>query len=118
MILSQFITAAAHWIGTSGRVPGCGTLERMESFACDECRAIHLELQEAFAAAKERLSGDITQPHAIATWVQQLTEDDCARMRETSSLWKTWRRLQAHRALTGHWLSLLPLPPHAIVNPN
>jgi hypothetical protein len=97
---------------------GCGTLERMDSYACDECRAIHLELQEAFAAAKERLSDPKTTAQDLVAWVQQLTEDDCARMRETSSLWKTWRRLQAHRALTGHWLSLLPVLPNAIANPN
>lgn len=87
----------------------------MDSFACDECRAIHLELQDAFAAAKERLADSRTTAHALAAWVQQLTEDECTRMRETSSLWKTWRRLQEHRALTGHYVALLP---NGMANPN
>jgi len=34
------------------------------------------------------------------------------------NLWKIWRRLQQHRALTGHSLSLLPLPTNAISHPN
>jgi hypothetical protein len=39
-------------------------------------------------------------------------------MRKTSPLWKTWRRLQEHRNLTGHTLSVLPIPQNALTNPN
>jgi hypothetical protein len=58
-----------------------------------------------------------SSPHQLADWLEHLNEEDCARMRATSSLWKTWRRLMEHRTLTGHSLSLLSLPPNAI-NPN
>ena len=84
----------------------------MASFHCDECRAIYQELQTAFVAAKERLSGQNPTQLDLARWVQELSEDECARARETSSLWATWRRLQEHRALTGHYLSLLRVNPN------
>ena len=90
----------------------------MGSFSCDECLAIYVELRESSAAARELRSNQNATPRELAAWLQQLHEDDCARLRETSSLWKTWRRLQEHRALTGHWLSLLPSPPEAMANPN
>src|SRR5215469_15680217 len=61
------------------------------------------------------LSGSLQQ---IADWVQQLNEEECARMRETSALWNTWRRMQEHRNLTGHILSVWPVPPNALSNPN
>jgi len=64
------------------------------------------------------MSDERNARQAIAEWVRQLDEEELARIRETSSLWKTWRRLQEHRNLTGHMLSVLPLPPHAISNPN
>ena len=48
----------------------------------------------------------------LVNWLQELNEDSCAQMRETSPLWRTWRRLQDHRTLTGHW------PPHAAINRN
>jgi len=51
-------------------------------------------------------------PQDLIAWLQELDEDDCARMRETSSLWKTWRRLREHRTLTGH------SPSDAMVNRN
>jgi hypothetical protein len=89
----------------------------MDSSPCAECRAIYRELQEAYVAAKVRLSGQTTTPQEIGTWIQGLDEEECAQMRETSDLWAAWRRWQEHRALTGHWLSLLG-PPNAISNPN
>jgi hypothetical protein len=97
---------------------GRGTLEHTESLARDECRANHLQIQDGFAAAKECLFDPRTTAQDLAVWVQQLTEDKCARMRETSSLWKTWHRLQEHRALTGHYVALLPVLPNAISNTN
>jgi hypothetical protein len=54
----------------------------------------------------------------LVEWIRSLDEEECDRIRETSSLWKAWRRLQEHRRLTGHVLSVLPLPPNAISNPN
>jgi hypothetical protein len=90
----------------------------MDPLSCDECRAIYRELRDVAAAMKEHQADQNIGPQNISAWVQQLDEDECARMRETSSLWKTWRRLQQHRALTGHSLSFLPSPPNAISNPN
>jgi hypothetical protein len=89
----------------------------MDSFPCDECHAIYVALLGEYAAVKDRLSHQTTTPHDLAGWVQQLNEEECARMRGTSNLWKTWRRMQEHRALTGHGLPL-PAPPNTILNPN
>jgi hypothetical protein len=90
----------------------------MDPFSCDECRAIHRELRDAYLAATGSVVDRTSVPQQIADWVQQLNEEDCARMRETSSLWAAWRRLQEHRTLTGHYLSRLPVAPDAISNPN
>jgi uncharacterized protein YhaN len=89
----------------------------MAPSSCSECRAIHQEFQEALAAAKVRLSDRSAAPDHLAAWIQGLDEE-CARMRETSSVWATWRRLQEHRALTGHWLSPLPVPPNSMSSKN
>ena len=89
----------------------------MDSFRCAECRAIYQELRKAHRAATQNAL-DQHGTQQIADWVQQLNEEECARMRETSALWKTWRRLQQHRNLTGHTLSVLPVPPNALTNPN
>ena len=90
----------------------------MDPSSCAECRAIYRELQEALAAVKVRLADRSTTPDDLAAWVQELEEEECARMRDASSLWKTWRRWREHRTLTGHWLSPLPVPPHGMANPN
>jgi hypothetical protein len=90
----------------------------MKPYSCPECRAIHQEFQEAFAAIKERMSGQGGMPDDLAGWIEQMDQDECARMRETSTVWKTWRRLQEHRALTGHHISLLPGPPDGIADLN
>ena len=87
-------------------------MERMEIFACDG--AIHLEIQDVFAAMKDGLSDRSTTPNDFAAWVQLLTQDECSGMREASSFWKTWRRLQDHRSLTGHDLSPLPVPSNGV----
>jgi hypothetical protein len=81
---------------------------------CEECRAIRLALREAYLAARDHT----TNPQEIAAWLEQLNEQDCARMRANSSLWKTWRRLMQHRTLTGHFVSYLPLSRKVIANPN
>jgi hypothetical protein len=90
----------------------------MDSSSCDECWAIYRELRDAFRVLSERSSDQNTAPQQLAAWLEQLDQEECARMRETSAIWKTWRRLQEHRAVTGHPLSLLPVPPNAISNPN
>ncbi len=77
----------------------------MES-SCPECRAIQQEFREAFAAARDRLSTQAATPSDLTSWIAQLDEDECARMREMSDLWKTWRRLQEHRIATGHLVTL------------
>jgi hypothetical protein len=89
----------------------------MDSFACEECRAIYLEFREASRAASLRLAGDPSTPQGLAAWIQELNEEDCARMRESSNLWKAWRRLREHWTLTGHSPSLLPVP-GALFHPN
>jgi hypothetical protein len=89
----------------------------MDTFSCEECRAIYRGLQDASAAARNGLANWESSPQQLAVWLEHLNEDDCARMRATSSLWKTWRRLMEYRTLSGHSLSLLLLPPNAI-NPN
>jgi hypothetical protein len=86
----------------------------MDLFSCDECRAIYRELRDALA----RRAGQNSTPQKIAAWVQRLDEDECARLRGSSDLWKAWRRLQEHRVLTGHWQPVLTLPPDALSNPN
>jgi hypothetical protein len=94
----------------------------MDLFSCDECRAIYRELRDSYRAATEGTPDPHADPHnapqQIADWLQELNEQACAEMRERSSLWKTWRRLQQHRNLTGHTLSVLPIPPNMLSNPN
>jgi hypothetical protein len=50
----------------------------MDSSSCAECHAIQQELEEAFAAVKERLSDQPTTPQEIVTWIQRLDEAECA----------------------------------------
>lgn len=90
----------------------------MHPFQCEECRAIYQELREAHRAAARDGSALQNTPREIAGWIQQLNEEKCAQIRETSSLWKTWRRMRGHLSRTGHTLSVLPLPPGALSNPN
>jgi hypothetical protein len=86
----------------------------MPSFPCAECAAIYRELREA-----AREAGEVRAPSQdLAGWLSQRNEEECARMRENSRLWRAWRRLREHRAVTGHSVSLLSLPPDAISNPN
>jgi hypothetical protein len=86
--------------------------------SCSECQSIYRELIEASRAARERGQEQETAALPLTAWLEQLDEEECAQMRETSSLWATWRRLQEHRARTGHHLSVLPLPPTMISNSN
>jgi hypothetical protein len=83
----------------------------MDLFACDECRAIYRELRQASRPLPFALA---LAPQQIGDWLRQIDDELAAQMRETSLLWKTWRRLQEHRALTGHSLSVSPFRP----NPN
>jgi len=87
----------------------------MDGFPCEECQAIFRDLWEAHRANAE--SGDHT-PEELEQWIAQLNIYDCAGMRATSDLWKAWRRLQAHRTLTGHNVSVLPIPPDGFSNSN
>jgi hypothetical protein len=87
----------------------------MDGFVCDECREIYRELREAQRANAERRHDE---PHEIEDWVRGLDEEECARIRQSSPLWKAWRRLQEHRQRTGHMISVLPVPPKALSNPN
>jgi len=90
----------------------------MDAFSCDECQAIYRELRDAGSCvtASRRLDGAPLEQ--IAAWIRDLDEKACARMRQDSNLWKAWRRLQEHRVLTGHAISVVPLPPRALSNPN
>ena len=89
----------------------------MDALSCTECRAIYLELQEALSVFAGTPEVGI-DPAQLGEWIRSLNDEECARIRETSSLWKAWSRLQEHRTRTGHILSVLPLPPNAISNPN
>jgi hypothetical protein len=73
---------------------------------------------EAHQAATQNLTAQRESHRQIAEWVMQLNAEDCTAMRQTSALWKTWRRMQEHRSVTGHAFSMLPIPPNALSNPN
>jgi len=88
----------------------------MTDFPCAECQAIFRDLWDAHRAANGE-GRNQTAPE-LEEWIAQLNMYDCAGMRATSDLWKAWRRLQAHRTLTGHTLSVLPIPPDAFLNSN
>ena len=84
-----------------------------EARTCAVCLAIARELRDSLRQTDSTITAG-----QLSRYVHELNEDDCARLRETSDLWKTWRQLQEHRALSGHSLSLSGLPPDAITNPN
>jgi hypothetical protein len=90
----------------------------MDYFSCDECRAIYWKLREAYRAATDGIADRNDTVHKIEDWVLQLNAEGCSRTRETSSLGKIWRRMQKHWSMTGQTLSVLPLPPNAISNPD
>jgi hypothetical protein len=87
----------------------------MDSRSCGECWAIYRELQNAFRSARQRHS-NLDTPTGLTDWLEQLNDYDAAGARATSRHWKTWRRWQQHRTLTGHSLPIVP--PDAISNPN
>jgi hypothetical protein len=89
----------------------------MSFFACSECQAIDRELREAAGELQAAPGATGAASQELIDWLSQLDEEECARMREGSRLWKTWRRLRDHRVLTGHSVPL-PLPPNAISNGN
>jgi hypothetical protein len=62
------------------------------AYRCDECSAIRRELDEAMAAE-----------HA---WLERLDDDESARLRETSAIWKAWRKAGEHQLRTGHSISV------------
>jgi hypothetical protein len=70
---------------------------------CAECQAIYRELLEASRSVQGRPRDENRSPPALGTWLEQLKEEECARMRDTSKLWATWRRMHQYRALTGHY---------------
>jgi len=79
--------------------------------SCPECLAIYRQLADSV-----RQHHVASQP--LADWIRQVDGYDCSRIRQTSVLWAIWRRLQNHRAVSGHHLSMLPVPPAALENPN
>jgi hypothetical protein len=86
----------------------------MSNSSCSECDAICEEFSAATRLARAGNSG----LRNLSDWVEQLNEEECTRLREESPLWKTWRRWQEHKVLTGHTPPILPFPPGAISNPN
>jgi hypothetical protein len=89
----------------------------MPLFACEECGAIYSEMQEAARAVRGRLP-DSASYQTLAAWIEKQEGEDHSGMREHSALWKAWRRLQEHRTRTGHWQSVLVLPPGATAGNN
>ena len=85
---------------------------------CPECQAIYAELRESWRKIKELHADRLPPVPALADWLRTLDGEECARMRETSDLWKTWRKMREHCALTGHAPILSALPPGALSNPN
>jgi hypothetical protein len=80
----------------------------MDLFSRDECRQIYRELWHAPRAARKDSSDQNIAHERLLDYLETLNKDDCAQMRETSPLWKAWRRREDHRALTGHAVSLTP----------
>ncbi len=62
---------------------------------CAICQTLCLELGEGL-----RRPGASIRSGEISDYLRELNEDDCASLRETSDLWKTWRRIQEHRILS------------------
>src|SRR5215472_6217680 len=73
----------------------------MDAPSCPECCAIYLELREALSMFANTPGAGIDRAQ-LGEWIRSLDGEEYARIRETSSLWKAWRRLQEHRRLTGH----------------
>ena len=69
------------------------------AYHCDECAAIRRELREATAAERARALDD---QQDLRAWLERLEDDECARLRETSRMWKAWRKALEHRFRTGH----------------
>ncbi len=84
----------------------------MDSFSCEECRAIAHELREGVRWTQRQQLRQGMGPQDVIAWIEELNEERCAHMRAQSPLWRTWRRLEEHRSLTGHF------PPHLRVNRN
>ena len=91
----------------------------MEPIACPECRALYQELQTASRQARLRRSWEPdASPRELAEWLAQIDEHECARLRLNSILWQVWRKVQEHRTLTGHRVSLPVSPAGGISHPN
>jgi hypothetical protein len=73
------------------------------AYRCDECSAIRRELDEAMEAERARSSGE---PRDLRAWLERLDLDECARLRETSVIWKAWRKAVEHQLRTGHSILL------------
>ncbi len=75
----------------------------MNSISCEECRAIYRELRDTSAAASHDQPQEETSPQKLAAYLDQLNEDDCARMgsnvRLVEDLAKTGRAPDSHRTL-------------------
>jgi hypothetical protein len=76
----------------------------MKAYHCGECSAIRRELDEAMAAERARVGGE---PQDLRAWLERLDEDECARLRETSDMWKAWRKAVEHQLRTGHSISVI-----------
>jgi hypothetical protein len=90
----------------------------MDGFECEECKAVYQELRKAAETLGQHQARYGNTSAALASFIEGLDDEECTRIREASPLWKAWRRLREHRNLTGHFISVLPIPPSAISNPN
>ena len=48
-----------------------------------------------------------SEPQDLRAWLERLDEDECARLRETSAIWKAWRKAGEHQLRTGHSISVV-----------
>ena len=91
----------------------------MDANSCPECQAIVDEMRAAAREVRAGHPGKAMTPMELVSWLERLDEEECARLRESSPFWRTWRKLMEHGALTGHSLSFLSaLSPGANTSPN
>jgi hypothetical protein len=73
---------------------------------CEECVMLRQQLDQAIAAENALVRP--AEGEDLAAWIDRLDAEHAGRVRETSAVWKAWRKLVDHRARTGHIISVIP----------